>query len=97
MGNARSMDISLLNRVFHNSFLSLINPLCFNLKIHSSIDFRQMPLPIFGRSHKTPAEVVRNLKEALLSVERVNLFYVFLLIGIASELIFLPNRASLLS
>ncbi|CAD6187432.1 unnamed protein product [Caenorhabditis auriculariae] len=29
-----------------------------------------MPLPIFGKSHKSPSEVVKNLKEALLVIER---------------------------
>ncbi|KIH57021.1 mo25-like protein [Ancylostoma duodenale] len=30
-----------------------------------------MPLPIFGKSHKSPADVVKNLKEALVAVEKV--------------------------
>ncbi|KJH48791.1 mo25-like protein [Dictyocaulus viviparus] len=29
-----------------------------------------MPLPIFGKSHKSPADVVKNLKEALVAVEK---------------------------
>lgn len=33
-----------------------------------------MPLPIFGKSHKSPADVVKNLKEALVAVEKVILF-----------------------
>ena len=31
-----------------------------------------MPLPIFGKSHKSPADVVKNLKEALVAIEKVN-------------------------
>ncbi|PAV83575.1 hypothetical protein WR25_10856 [Diploscapter pachys] len=29
-----------------------------------------MPLPIFGKSHKSPADVVKNLKEALVAIEK---------------------------
>ncbi|CAJ0956443.1 unnamed protein product, partial [Mesorhabditis belari] len=29
-----------------------------------------MPLPIFGKSHKSPADVVKNLKEALVQIEK---------------------------
>lgn len=44
-------------------------------KSHSSIlshfQVTTMPLPIFGKSHKSPADVVKNLKEALLALEKV--------------------------
>ena len=29
-----------------------------------------MPLPIFGKSHKTPADIIRNLKDALAVIEK---------------------------
>ncbi|GMR30481.1 hypothetical protein PMAYCL1PPCAC_00676, partial [Pristionchus mayeri] len=30
----------------------------------------QMPLPIFGKSHKSPADIVKNLKDALIQIEK---------------------------
>lgn len=29
-----------------------------------------MPLPIFGKSHKSPADIVKNLKDALIQIEK---------------------------
>ncbi|EPB78716.1 mo25-like protein [Ancylostoma ceylanicum] len=37
---------------------------------HSLRNLARMPLPIFGKSHKSPADVVKNLKEALVAVEK---------------------------
>lgn len=65
------MNLNLPNRSkFFYSKLKLIIFLKSKY-IFNFIDyFREMPLPLFGKSHKSPPDIVKNLKESLAIIEK---------------------------